>query len=752
MPSTYSPDLRIELIANGEQSGTWGTTTNTNLGTLIEDAISGSATVTIDLEDQALTAANGAADEARCAALVFSTGSWADAFNVFAPPVTKLYVIKNDTPYNADIWCSTVIGNTTPAGIGYTIPAGKTAFVRSDGMEFHDAVDYISGSVSFTNASLTTPSLSGETFSTAASVTAGTDLQGQGALTADYNVIAVASANPSGVTLPATTTGRRIIIVNKGANPINVYPAAGSGIDALATNASVQIPVDGVLEFNAASTTRWYSFSSLTLTSPLITTPSLVAAKVSTTANVTAGSSSQGQGPLTSDYNVITSAASNPSGVTLPTATTGRKVLIVNKGANSVNVFPASGAAIDALAPNASISLPTNGVLEFNASSSTQWYSSFNATTAASTSGVSFTGTAPAAAGQVTVYDSTTGAVLTTTRTYQFRATSAGQAQIQLFEDTDNGTNSVSIQSPASLAGSYTLTLPADDGTAGQVLSTDGSGTLSWVSGSGTITSVAAGSGMSFTTATSGGVTVTMGTPSAITSSSTNSASSGTHTHEITGAAFLAGSQTFTGIKRFLTSGVGGIISEAYNFTTTNESIYGSSGEVGISTGGTGRVVTTNSAFRPTGDNNYTLGAAGNRWSIVYAGTGTINTSDADTKQDIADLDAAEKRVAVSIKSLIKKFRFKDAVEAKGAAARIHVGVIAQEVRDAFTAEGLDANRYGLFCSDTWWEKEVEEPYLPTGEIRTVTKLYATQVEGATEVTRLGVRYDELLAFVIAAM
>ncbi len=41
MPSTYSPDLRIELIANGEQSGTWGTTTNTNLGTLIEDAIAG---------------------------------------------------------------------------------------------------------------------------------------------------------------------------------------------------------------------------------------------------------------------------------------------------------------------------------------------------------------------------------------------------------------------------------------------------------------------------------------------------------------------------------------------------------------------------------------------------------------------------------------------------------------------------------------------------------------------------------------
>jgi hypothetical protein len=402
-------------------------------------------------------------------------------------------------------------------------------------------------------------------------------------------------------------------------------------------------------------------------------------------------------------------------------------------------VYPASGAAIDALAANAAITLPTNGVLEFNAASTTQWYSSFNATTAASTAGVSFTGTVPAAAGQVAVYDSTTGTAITTTRTYQFRATGVGQAQLQLFENTGDGTNSVIIQPPATLSANYTLTLPSDDGTNGQVLTTDGSGGLSWTSAA--VSSVSAGSGMSFTTITGTG-SVTMGTPSDITSSSSNSVSTGTHSHAIVGAAFLAGSQTFTGTKRFLTGGVGGIISEAYNFTTANESIYGTSGEVGISTGGVGRVVTTNSAFRPTGDNNYTLGSASNRWSVVYAGTGTINTSDADTKQDIADLDAAEKRVALSIKGLIKKFRFKDAVAAKGAAARIHVGVIAQEVRDAFTAEGLDANRYGLFCSDTWWEMEVDG----------MRKVYDAPVEGATEVTRLGVRYDELLAFVIAAM
>jgi hypothetical protein len=146
------------------------------------------------------------------------------------------------------------------------------------------------------------------------------------------------------------------------------------------------------------------------------------------------------------------------------------------------------------------------------------------------------------------------------------------------------------------------------------------------------------------------------------------------------------------------------------------------------------------------------LGSGSKRWIQVYAVNGTINTSDANTKQDIADLDEAERRVATRIKGLIKKFRFKDAVTEKGDAARIHVGVIAQEVRDAFTAEGLDATRYGLFCSDTWWERE-EDVYQPFNET-TVRKLvvHKTPVEGATEVTRLGVRYDELLAFVIAAM
>ena len=120
-----------------------------------------------------------------------------------------------------------------------------------------------------TSPSLTTPSLAGEVFSTNAGVSAaGTTLAGATALTSDYNVITTAAAN-SGVALPTATMGRKAVIVNKGANAVNVYPAAvvGSSIDALAVNTAITIPVNGWMEFNASSITQWYSSSNITFAS-----------------------------------------------------------------------------------------------------------------------------------------------------------------------------------------------------------------------------------------------------------------------------------------------------------------------------------------------------------------------------------------------------------------------------------------------------------------------------------------------------
>jgi hypothetical protein len=140
----------------------------------------------------------------------------------------------------------------------------------------------------------------------------------------------------------------------------------------------------------------------------------------------------------------------------------------------------------------------------------------------------------------------------------------------------------------------------------------------------------------------------------------------------------------------------------------------------------------------PAVDNAITLGISSQRWSVVYAATGAINTSDANQKQDVETINDAEKATAIAIKGLIKKFKFKDSVKEKGDKARIHFGVIAQEVQAAFAANGLDAENYGLFCLDTWYTLDGE----------TVSE----GTEGATEVTQLGIRYDELLCFVIAAL
>ena len=127
-------------------------------------------------------------------------------------------------------------------------------------------------------------------------------------------------------------------------------------------------------------------------------------------------------------------------------------------------------------------------------------------------------------------------------------------------------------------------------------------------------------------------------------------------------------------------------------------------------------------------DNAINFGYASGRLASIYAGNGVIQTSDRNEKQDIAELTDAETRVAVAAKGLLRKFRWIDSVEEKGDEARIHFGIIAQDLQDAFTAEGLDASTYGMWCSDTWTDDD------------------------GVEQTRLGVRYSELLAFIIAAI
>ena len=155
----------------------------------------------------------------------------------------------------------------------------------------------------------------------------------------------------------------------------------------------------------------------------------------------------------------------------------------------------------------------------------------------------------------------------------------------------------------------------------------------------------------------------------------------------------------------------------------------------------------------PQTDNTYDLGDS-RRWDDIYATNGTIQTSDRNEKQDIEELTAAEQRVAFACKGLMRKFRWKSAVEEKGDDARIHFGIIAQDLQAAFEAEGLDAGRYAMFTTSTWWESDrvvydddIDKEYTETVIFDTLEEA----PEGAVERTRMGVRYSELLAFIIAA-
>jgi hypothetical protein len=135
MASTFSPSLRIELIGAGEQAGTWNTTTNTNLGTIIESSIAGYVSVSVTSANQAFTALDGAPDQARNAVIALTTTTTAN-FAVYAPPQEKTYIIYNTTAYTATLYNSTVLGNTTAAGTGIAVPAGKKLLVFSDGTNF----------------------------------------------------------------------------------------------------------------------------------------------------------------------------------------------------------------------------------------------------------------------------------------------------------------------------------------------------------------------------------------------------------------------------------------------------------------------------------------------------------------------------------------------------------------------------------------------------------------------------------------
>lgn len=134
MASTYSTNLALELIGTGDQSGTWGVTTNTNIGTLLEQAISGYATQAVATgTDTTITIPNGTTGVARNMFLEL-TGTGGASTNLIVPANKKLYLVYNNTAGQVTVKVS---GQT-----GVSVPAAAKIFLVSNGTDIVNALSY----------------------------------------------------------------------------------------------------------------------------------------------------------------------------------------------------------------------------------------------------------------------------------------------------------------------------------------------------------------------------------------------------------------------------------------------------------------------------------------------------------------------------------------------------------------------------------------------------------------------------------
>ena len=241
MSSTYSTNLAIELMGAGEQAGNWGSTTNTNLGTLIEQAISGYTTQAVATgTDTTITIPNGATGVARNM-FIELTGTGGASTNLIVPANKKLYFIYNNAT-SGQVTVK-VSGQT-----GVSVPYGAKVALVSNGTDIVTATNYME-SATLPSATLSSPTMTGTPIAptaapgtnttqvaTTAFVTAG--------LAAAYPVGAIflstVSTNPSTLlgfgTWVAYGTGRMLISQDA------TYPAGTTGGSATTTLITANLP------------------------------------------------------------------------------------------------------------------------------------------------------------------------------------------------------------------------------------------------------------------------------------------------------------------------------------------------------------------------------------------------------------------------------------------------------------------------------------------------------------------------------
>ena len=220
MASTYS-DLKIELIATGEQSGVWGATTNVNLGTALQEAITGSADVTFSSGNVTLTLTDTNAPQVGRNLRLNLTGTTGGARDLVLPAIEKLYLINNGT---ADIiTCKNASGTTV------AVPAATSTFIYNTSTNVVDATSYLS-TLSLGSALAVTSGGTGSTTAGGARTNLGTAAAGANSDITSLTGLTTALTVAQGGTGAATHTANAVLIGEGTAAISSVAPGSSGNV------------------------------------------------------------------------------------------------------------------------------------------------------------------------------------------------------------------------------------------------------------------------------------------------------------------------------------------------------------------------------------------------------------------------------------------------------------------------------------------------------------------------------------------
>jgi hypothetical protein len=255
MASTYSTNLALELIGTGDQAGTWGNTTNINLGTLLEQAISGYVTQAVSTgTDTTITIPNGADGVARNM-FIELTGTGGASTNLVVPANKKLYFIYNNASGAVTV---KVTGQT-----GVSVAAGAKVILVSNGTDIVEATSYVAEiptsltltTLNATSASITT--LSGTTATyTSANITTVTGTAATFTTSSDgvgnlRNIPSAGAAKTSAYTLTVSDIGEFVTVGSGGSITVpNDTFVAGNAI-------SIYNDTTGNISINCPITTAY---------------------------------------------------------------------------------------------------------------------------------------------------------------------------------------------------------------------------------------------------------------------------------------------------------------------------------------------------------------------------------------------------------------------------------------------------------------------------------------------------------------